>query len=61
MKALQDKSILNFENAKTGNFLNLFSDFNGRAEANITSVSPINDKWSQTFLLHGNGTLGIRI
>jgi hypothetical protein len=38
-----------------------FSDFNGRAEANITSVSPINDKWSQTFLLHGNGTLGIQI
>ncbi|WP_185188488.1 TonB-dependent receptor domain-containing protein [Chryseobacterium gallinarum] len=38
--------------------LNLFSDFNGRAEANITSVSPINDKWSQTFLLHGNGTFG---
>lgn len=38
--------------------LNLFSDFNGRAEANITSVAPINDKWSQTFLLHGNGTFG---
>ncbi|RMZ60963.1 TonB-dependent receptor [Chryseobacterium nematophagum] len=38
--------------------LNLFSDFNGRTEANITSVSPINDKWSQTFLLHGNGTFG---
>ncbi len=38
--------------------LNLFSDFNGRAEANITSVSPINNKWSQTFLLHGNGTFG---
>ncbi|KIC65235.1 TonB-dependent receptor [Chryseobacterium taiwanense] len=38
--------------------LNLFSDFNGRAEANITNVSPINDKWSQTFLLHGNGTFG---
>ncbi|MCA6066910.1 TonB-dependent receptor [Chryseobacterium sp. RG1] len=38
--------------------LNLFADFNGRAEANITNVSPINDKWSQTFLLHGNGTFG---
>ncbi|WP_312389565.1 TonB-dependent receptor domain-containing protein [Chryseobacterium sp.] len=36
--------------------LNLFADFNGRAEANITSVAPINEKWSQTFLLHGNGT-----
>ncbi len=38
--------------------LNLFSDFNGRAEANITHVTPINDHWSQTFLLHGNGTFG---
>ncbi|MET3535433.1 TonB-dependent receptor domain-containing protein [Chryseobacterium limigenitum] len=38
--------------------LNLFSDFNGRAEANITNVSNINEKWSQTFLLHGNGTFG---
>lgn len=38
--------------------LNLFSDFNGRAEANFTSVAPINEKWSQTFLLHGNGTFG---
>lgn len=38
--------------------LNLFSDFNGRAEANITNVSKINEKWSQTFLLHGNGTFG---
>ncbi|KQT24268.1 TonB-dependent receptor [Chryseobacterium sp. Leaf405] len=38
--------------------LNLFADFNGRAEANITSVSKIDDKWSQTFLLHGNGTFG---
>ncbi|GAA4163350.1 hypothetical protein GCM10022217_32230 [Chryseobacterium ginsenosidimutans] len=38
--------------------LNLFADFNGRAEANITSVSSIDKKWSQTFLLHGNGTFG---
>ncbi len=38
--------------------LNLFADFNGRAEANITSVSKINDQWAQTFLLHGNGTFG---
>jgi len=38
--------------------LNLFSDFNGRAEANITHVAPINDHWTQTFLLHGNGTFG---
>lgn len=47
------------KNAKTPETsLNLFSDFNGRAEANITSVSPINENWSQTFLLHGNGTFG---
>ncbi|CAM2927188.1 TonB-dependent receptor domain-containing protein [Chryseobacterium flavum] len=47
------------KNAKTPETsLNLFSDFNGRAEANITSVSPINDQWTQTFLLHGNGTFG---
>lgn len=38
--------------------LNLFADFNGRAEANVTHVAAINDKWSQTFLLHGNGTFG---
>ncbi len=38
--------------------LNLFADFNGRTEANITSVSNIDEKWSQTFLLHGNGTFG---
>ncbi|SDI46673.1 Outer membrane receptor proteins, mostly Fe transport [Chryseobacterium taeanense] len=38
--------------------LNLFADFNGRTEANITSVSKIDEKWSQTFLLHGNGTFG---
>ncbi|MBB4806700.1 outer membrane receptor for ferrienterochelin and colicin/copper chaperone CopZ [Chryseobacterium defluvii] len=38
--------------------LNLFSDFNGRAEANFTNVAPINEHWAQTFLLHGNGTFG---
>lgn len=38
--------------------LNLFADFNGRTEANFTSVSNIDDRWSQTFLLHGNGTFG---
>lgn len=38
--------------------LNLFSDFNGRAEANITHVAPINEHWTQSFLLHGNGTFG---
>lgn len=44
------------ENPETS--LNLFADFNGRTEANITSVSKIDDKWSQSFLLHGNGTFG---
>lgn len=43
---------------KSETSLNLFSDFNGRAEANITHVEPINDHWTQTFLLHGNGTFG---
>lgn len=43
---------------KSETSLNLFSDFNGRAEANITHVEPINEHWTQTFLLHGNGTFG---
>lgn len=43
---------------KSETALNLFADFNGRAEANITHVEPINDHWTQTFLLHGNGTFG---
>lgn len=38
--------------------LNIFADFQGRTEANITSVSKLNDKWSQSILLHGNGTFG---
>jgi hypothetical protein len=37
------------KNEKPETSLNLFSDFNGRAEANITSVSPINEKWSHIF------------
>lgn len=43
---------------KSETSLNLFADFNGRTEANITHVEPINDHWTQTFLLHGNGTFG---
>ncbi|KQR95710.1 TonB-dependent receptor [Chryseobacterium sp. Leaf180] len=43
---------------KSETTLNLFADFNGRAEANITHVEPINEHWTQTFLLHGNGTFG---
>ncbi|PQA96427.1 Outer membrane receptor proteins, mostly Fe transport [Chryseobacterium piscicola] len=43
---------------KSETSLNLFADFNGRAEANITHVEPINDHWTQTLLLHGNGTFG---
>ncbi|MNK17771.1 TonB dependent receptor [compost metagenome] len=38
--------------------INLFSDNNGRVEANVTSTSPISDKWTQSVLLHGNGTFG---
>lgn len=38
--------------------INLFSDNNGRVEANVTSTSPISDKWNQSVLLHGNGTFG---
>ncbi|WP_027380480.1 TonB-dependent receptor domain-containing protein [Chryseobacterium daeguense] len=43
---------------KSETSLNIFSDFNGRAEANITHVEAINQHWTQTFLLHGNGTFG---
>ena len=46
------------EDKKTETELNLFSDNNGRVEANVTSTSPISDKWSQSVLLHGNGTFG---
>lgn len=38
--------------------INLFADFQGRTEANVTSTSKIFEKWSQSFLLHGNGTFG---
>ena len=38
--------------------INLFSDNNGRFEANVTSTSPISEKWNQSVLLHGNGTFG---
>ena len=38
--------------------INLFSDFNGRVEANITQVSSIAKKWNQSVLLHGNATFG---
>ncbi|WP_028121756.1 TonB-dependent receptor domain-containing protein [Epilithonimonas tenax] len=43
---------------KTETEINLFSDNNGRVEANVTSTSPISDKWTQSVLLHGNGTFG---
>lgn len=38
--------------------VNLFADVNGRFETNITSVSPINEHWNQSVLLHGNATVG---
>jgi len=38
--------------------LNVFADANGRLETNITSTTPLNEKWNQSVLLHGNATLG---
>lgn len=43
---------------KTETEINLFSDNNGRVEANVTNTSPLSDKWNQSVLLHGNGTFG---
>lgn len=37
--------------------LNFFADSNARTEANITHTSSLNEKWSQSLLLHGNATL----
>ncbi|WP_407480582.1 TonB-dependent receptor domain-containing protein [Elizabethkingia meningoseptica] len=50
--------LLKSENDKPTTELNLFSDFNGRAEANITHISKVAEKWNQSILLHGNGTFG---
>ena len=36
--------------------LNLFADFEGRTEANITQTSALAEHWNQSLLLHGNGT-----
>jgi outer membrane receptor protein involved in Fe transport len=38
--------------------LNLFANFQGRTELNLTQTSQINDHWDQSILLHGNGTFG---
>ncbi|QIY84573.1 TonB-dependent receptor [Chryseobacterium sp. NEB161] len=46
------------DDKKSETEINLFSDNNGRVEANVTSTSPISDKWTQSILLHGNGTFG---
>lgn len=46
------------DDKKSQTEINLFSDNNGRVEANVTSTSPISDKWTQSVLLHGNGTFG---
>lgn len=45
-------------NGKTETTLNFFGDLNARYETNITNVSPLTDKWSQSILLHANATLG---
>lgn len=36
--------------------LNLFVDNNARTELNLTQVSAVSEHWSQSILLHGNGT-----
>lgn len=46
------------DDKKSETEINLFSDNNGRVEANVTSTSQISDKWTQSVLLHGNGTFG---
>ncbi|HAP94343.1 MAG TPA: TonB-dependent receptor, partial [Chryseobacterium sp.] len=46
------------DDKKSETEINLFSDNNGRVEANVTHTSPISDKWTQSVLLHGNGTFG---
>ncbi|WP_187478483.1 TonB-dependent receptor domain-containing protein [Amniculibacterium sp. G2-70] len=38
--------------------LNVFADFQGRTELNLTQTSQINEHWDQSILLHGNGTFG---
>ncbi len=38
--------------------LNLFADFNGRTELNITNTSELKEKFNQSILLHANGTFG---
>lgn len=40
--------------------LNLFADINARTEVNITHISPLNEKWEQSILLHGNTTTAKR-
>lgn len=45
-------------NKKPETNLNLFVDFQGRTEANITHTSSLSKNWSQSVLLHGNGTFG---
>jgi hypothetical protein len=37
--------------------LNVFADVNSRTEMNVTHTSALTDKWNQSILLHGNGTL----
>lgn len=36
--------------------INFFADNNARLETNITQVSKLNNHWSQSILIHGNGT-----
>lgn len=40
--------------------INLFADGNLRTEINITNTQSLSDKWTQSVLLHGNGTFSER-
>ncbi|MFW2135223.1 TonB-dependent receptor domain-containing protein [Chryseobacterium sp. TY4] len=50
--------LLKSHNEKSSTEINLFADFEGRTEANITHTSALSDHWTQSILLHGNATLG---
>lgn len=49
--------LLKSHDEKSETEINLFADFEGRTEANITHTSPLSDHWTQSILLHGNATL----
>lgn len=50
--------LLKSHDDKPSTEINLFADFESRTEANITHTSPLSEHWTQSILLHGNGTFG---